>query len=60
MRSPFNNKSPSILLGRPVWKVSELDVDAAWTGSPMPDSFWTYGTPLAAELPATSQKAAVD
>ena len=30
------------------------------SGSQMPDTFWTYGTPLAAELPATSQKAAVD
>jgi hypothetical protein len=30
------------------------------SGSPMPDTFWTYGTPLAAELSATPQKAAVD
>ena len=32
-----------------VWKASELDVGAAWTGTPMPDSFWNYGTPVATE-----------
>jgi catechol 2,3-dioxygenase len=32
-----------------VWKASELDVGAAWTGTPMPDSFWNYGTPEATE-----------
>jgi catechol 2,3 dioxygenase len=40
-----------------VWKGSELDVGAAWTGTPMPDSFWSYGTPLVAERPANLQKA---
>jgi catechol 2,3-dioxygenase len=43
-----------------VWKGSELDVGAAWTGTPMPDSFWSYGTPLAAEPPANPRKAADD
>jgi hypothetical protein len=43
-----------------VWKGSELDVGAAWTGSPMPDSFWSYGTPLAAELLANPQKVTTD
>ena len=28
-----------------VWSASEIAHGAAWTGSPMPDSFWTYGTP---------------
>jgi len=32
-----------------IWKASELDVGAAWTGTPMPDSFWSYGTPVATE-----------
>jgi len=41
-----------------VWKGSELDVGAAWTGTPMPDSFWSYGTPLLAKRPANLQKAA--
>jgi catechol 2,3-dioxygenase len=43
-----------------VWKGSELDVGAVWTGSPLPGSFWSYGTPLAAELLANSQKATAD
>ena len=30
-----------------VWKGSEVaDAAAVWTGSPLPDSFWVYGTPL--------------
>ena len=34
-----------------VWKGSEVpDVGAVWTGSPLPDSFWSYGTPPAEEL----------
>jgi catechol 2,3-dioxygenase len=40
-----------------VWKGSEVsDVGVVWTGSPVPDSFWSYGTPLAAEPPATPSK----
>ena len=35
-----------------VWKGSEVPtVGAIWTGSPLPDSFWNYGTPLAEERP---------
>ena len=31
-----------------VWKGSEVPtVGAVWTGSPLPDSFWNYGTPVA-------------
>jgi catechol 2,3-dioxygenase len=33
-----------------VWKGSEVPaVGAIWTGSPLPDSFWNYGTPGAEE-----------
>jgi catechol 2,3-dioxygenase len=32
-----------------VWNASELPTAAVWTGSPPPDSFFTYGTPLAEE-----------
>ena len=35
-----------------VWKASEFPDAAAWTGSPPPDSFLTYGTPLAEEREA--------
>ena len=42
-----------------VWKGSEIPtVGAIWTGSPLPDSFWNYGTPLADEQPATPKAAA--
>jgi catechol 2,3-dioxygenase len=37
-----------------VWQASELAVAAAWTGPPMPDSFWTYGTPPAASATAAA------
>ena len=37
-----------------VWKGSEVPaVGAIWTGSPLPDSFWNYGTPPAEERSAT-------
>ncbi len=37
-----------------VWNASELPtVGAVWTGSPLPDSFRNYGTPVSEELPAT-------
>jgi catechol 2,3 dioxygenase len=39
-----------------IWKASEFPTAAAWTGSPPPDSFLNYGTPLAEEraaVPAT-------
>jgi catechol 2,3-dioxygenase len=36
-----------------VWKASEFPDAAAWTGSPPPDSFLTYGTPLVEEREAT-------
>jgi catechol 2,3-dioxygenase len=32
-----------------VWQASEFPNAAAWTGAPPPDSFLTYGTPLAEE-----------
>jgi catechol 2,3-dioxygenase len=35
-----------------VWKGSELPFAAVWTGSPPPESFWTYGTPAAEEQAA--------
>ena len=42
-----------------VWKGSEVPaVGAIWTGSPLPDSFWNYGTPPAEERPATPNAAA--
>ena len=42
-----------------VWKGSEVaNVGVVWAGSPMPDSFWSYGTPLAEERPATPKAAA--
>ena len=42
-----------------VWKGSEVPtVGAIWTGSPLPDSFWNYGTPAAEEQPATPEAAA--
>ena len=28
-----------------VWSADDLDVAAAWTGAPMPPSFWEIGTP---------------
>jgi hypothetical protein len=37
------------------WKASELDVGAAWTGTPIPDSFWNYGTPLGVEVPSAGR-----
>jgi catechol 2,3-dioxygenase len=41
-----------------VWKGSEVsNVAAVWTGSPVPDSFWSYGTP-AEEKPASLETAA--
>ena len=37
-----------------VWKGSEVpDIGAVWTGSPLPDSFWSYGTPQAEEKSAS-------
>ena len=42
-----------------VWKGSEVaDVGAVWTGSPLPESFWNYGTPLAQKNPAAPKAAA--
>ena len=42
-----------------VWKGSEVPaVGAIWTGSPLPDSFWNYGTPAAEEPPAIPEAAA--
>jgi len=35
-----------------VWQASEFPNAAAWTGAPPPDSFLTYGTPLAEEREA--------
>lgn len=35
-----------------VWKASELGDAAVWTGSPLPDSFWVYGTPPAEQQAA--------
>ena len=37
------------------WNASELAVAVVWSGSPVPDSFWVYGTPAEAigrEAPA--------
>ena len=34
-----------------VWDASEIATAVAWAGSPVPDSFWVYGTP------ATSRRA---
>ena len=42
-----------------VWKGSEVaNVGGVWTGSPVPESFWIYGTPVAEEKPATLKAAA--
>jgi catechol 2,3-dioxygenase len=42
-----------------VWKGSEVPaVGAIWTGSPLPDSFWNYGTPLPEDRAATWEAAA--
>ena len=42
-----------------VWKGSEVPaVGAIWTGSPLPDSFWSYGTPPNEERLATPEAAA--
>jgi catechol 2,3-dioxygenase len=42
-----------------VWKGSEVpDVGAVWTGSPLPESFWNYGTPLPQKNPAAPKAAA--
>jgi catechol 2,3-dioxygenase len=30
-----------------VWHASEIAAAVAWTGAPVPDSFWVYGTPPA-------------
>ena len=30
-----------------VWDASEIATAVAWAGSPVPDSFWVYGTPPA-------------
>ncbi len=41
-----------------VWNASDIAHGAAWTGSPMPDSFWTYGTPAQAQSMTTAKAAA--
>ncbi len=41
-----------------VWKGSEVpDVAAIWTGSPLPESFWNYGTPPAGTASDAGRKA---
>jgi catechol 2,3-dioxygenase len=42
-----------------VWKGSEVaEAAAVWTGSPLPDSFWVYGTPAPEEQLAAPKAAA--
>jgi catechol 2,3-dioxygenase len=41
-----------------VWNASEIAHGAAWTGSPMPDSFWKYGTPPVLQGAAKAKAAA--
>ena len=35
-----------------VWDASEIGTAVAWAGSPVPDSFWVYGTPPAEVAPS--------
>ena len=35
-----------------VWQASEIGTAVAWTGAPVPDSFWDYGTPPAEVAPS--------
>ena len=35
-----------------VWQASEIGTAVAWTGAPVPDSFWHYGTPPAEVAPS--------
>jgi catechol 2,3-dioxygenase len=37
------------------WKASEIADGVVWSGSPVPDSFWVYGTPAAAEARAAAE-----
>jgi catechol 2,3-dioxygenase len=41
-----------------VWEASKIADAAVWSGSPVPDSFWVYGTPPAKTRQATAKEVA--
>ncbi|WP_027997401.1 VOC family protein [Sinorhizobium arboris] len=41
-----------------VWEASKIADGVVWSGSPVPDSFWVYGTPPAQNRQATPNEAA--
>jgi catechol 2,3 dioxygenase len=41
-----------------VWEVSKIADGVVWSGSPVPDSFWVYGTPPAKLRQATAEAVA--